>query len=326
MEPKDILTDDESDALRDSAAIADGSPDADAGGIRVIDPDHWDRVLKDRAPALESIAERMVSRFKMTGRRFLRESVEVSTEPAHVVRWGRYLRTFQAPVSLHEIKIDPLGTSGVMCMSSDFIFALVDKFFGGDGSAERPLELAEFTSMENRLARKFVEALIEDIRDSWKPLIELKFDIGKSESNPLFLSIAADSDALSVAPFFFDYADKRISLDIALPSQLIEPMQFAGKNAAQGSGAAGGWRRQIREDVEGANVTLRALLAETELSLRELTLAKPGDVIPIEAPEKIRLLAGDRPIFEGSYGVVRDHHAVQITRRLSTDKSGESYG
>ena len=62
--------------------------------------------------------------------------------------------------------------------------------------------------------------------------------------------------------------------------------------AANGTGKAGGWRKQIREDVKDAEVSLRAVLAETEVSLRDLTTAKPGDVIPIEEPGLVTLDGG----------------------------------
>jgi len=327
MESNEVLTGEESAALRDSDASDDAAPTADAGGVRSLDPDHWDRIFKDRAPALESIAERMVSRFKQTGRRFFREPISVTASPAHRVRWGVYMRKLAVPASMHEISITPLGLSGVICLDANFVFSLADKFFGGDGLAERPMELAEFTPMEDRLVRRFITALVEDMESSWKPLVELRFILGRSESNPLFLSIAADSDTLSLTTFTFDFAGRQFELDIALPGVLIEPMQFVGQKASQGSSVGSqGWHSKIREDMQEARVTLRAVLAETQINLRDLTTARPGDVIPIAAPQTVRLLTGDQPVFEGTFGIIRERHAVQVTREVSSDKSGDKHG
>lgn len=324
MESDEVLTGEESEALRDSAAEDDSSPSADAGGVRALDPDHWDRVFKDRAPAMESIAERMVSRFKMTGRQYFRDTVEVTTEPPRVVRWGYYMRKLAIPVSLHELDIRPLDLRGVVTLDSQFVYTLIDLFFGGDGKADRPPEFVEFTSMESRLVRRFVESLIVDMQDSWKPLVDLEFKVGKSESNPLFLSIAADSDSMSITPFTFQIGERELTLDIAMPSALIEPMQFVRNDkGSHGTGRSGAWHTQIREDVQEAEVTLHAVLARTEISLRDLTTAQPGDVIPIQAPGKVTLMAGGQPVLEGSFGVIRERNAVQITNKVTQDKPGD---
>ncbi len=326
MESDEVLTGEESEALRDSAVTDDSIAAADAGGVRALDPDHWERVFKNRAPALESIAERMVSRFKLTGRSYFRQTVEVTTEPPKVVKWGHYLRNLAVPASLHELEIRPLALRGVMFMNAQFVYSLVDFFFGGEGSAERPPEYTEFTAMEERMVRRFIGALVDDLEESWKPLVDLNFALGKSESNPLFLSIAGDSDSMSVTPFVFHIGEQQLTLEIAMPSALIEPMQFVGKDSASGTGRAGVWRNQIREDVQEAEVTLRAVLAESEVSLRDLTMASPGDVIPIEAPGLVTLLAGDQPVLEGSFGIIREVNAVQVTNQVSREHAGERNG
>ncbi len=326
MESDEVLTGEESEALRDSAATDDSSPSADAGGVRALDPDHWERVFRDRAPALESIAERMVSRFRLSGRKYFRRSVEVTTEPPKVVRWGYYLRGLPIPASLHELEVRPLGLRGVVSTNSQFIFTLVDFFFGGDGKADRPPDFVEHTAMEERMVRRFIEVLVTDMEESWRPLVDLDFVLGRSENNPLFLSIAADSDSMSITPFTFHVAGRELTLDIALPSALIEPMQLVGKDSGNGTGKAGVWRSHIREDVQDAEVTLRAVLAETEVSLRDLTMAMPGDVIPIEKPGVIRLLAGDQPVLEGSFGIIRDVNAVKVTSQVRRDRAGERNG
>jgi len=327
MESDEVLTGEESEALRDSAATDDSSPSADAGGVRALEPDHWERVFRDRAPALESIAERMVSRFRLSGRKYFRQNVEVTTEPPKVVRWGYYLRGLAVPASLHELEVRPLDLRGVISTNAQFIYTLVDFFFGGDGKADRPPDFVEFTAMEERMVRRFIGVLVTDMQESWKPLVELDFVLGRSENNPLFLSIAADSDSMSITPFTFHVAGRELTLDIAMPSALIEPMQLVGKDSgANGTGKAGVWRSQIREDMQDAQVTLRAVLAETEVSLRDLTMAMPGDVIPIEKPGLVKLLAGDQPVMEGSFGIIREVNAVKVTSQVRRDKAGGRNG
>jgi len=43
----------------------------------------------------------------------------------------------------------------------------------------------------------------------------------------------------------------------------------------------------------------------------------PGDVIPIEAPQDVRLLAGDVPVYRGKFGISQGRNALKIIARGS---------
>ena len=56
----------------------------------------------------------------------------------------------------------------------------------------------------------------------------------------------------------------------------------------------------------------RVLHAQAELSLRELVRLSPGDIIPIEPPQEVTLLAGDVPLHRGRFGVSQGRNALKI--------------
>ena len=81
MNTKEILSDEETNALRQSAADSDPQGRAPEGQIVDLHADHWERIASGKAPALESISERLSSLLKITVRRFFRQSVEVTPRP-----------------------------------------------------------------------------------------------------------------------------------------------------------------------------------------------------------------------------------------------------
>ncbi len=331
MEPNDIISDEESEALREADAEVQAG-DADAtppeGTVRDLHSDHWERIVADRVPALESISERMMSLLKTTGREFFRRTVEVSALPSRTHRWGTFARRLPVPTSLNVMSISPLGVKGVICVDTAFVFALVDVFFGGNGLGDRPVENPDFTPMETRLVRKFVTRVADDMREAWRPFMDLTFELGTTETNPIFASVAAGSEAVSVAGFKFELGDKEFEMKTVLPARLVEPIRFVrDAGAADGSqGETEKWQRRLREDVQDATVSVRAVLAETQIDLRELTEAKPGDVIPLELPSSMKVYAGTQPVIEGSFGVSRGHNAVRVTKLLDRQALGEKYG
>jgi flagellar motor switch protein FliM len=59
-------------------------------------------------------------------------------------------------------------------------------------------------------------------------------------------------------------------------------------------------------------VETRAILTQAQISLRELVRLTPGDIIPIEAPQHVTLLAGEVPLYRGRFGVSQGRNALKI--------------
>lgn len=330
MDPKDVISEEESAALRQAQPPADaaGTGLAPAGQVQDLHADHWERILADRAPALESIAERMVSLLKATGRRFFRAPVDVVAYPVRSVRWGAYARQLPAPTSLNVLDIRPAGLKGLVTIGADCVFTLVDVFFGGDGKGQRSEDLVEFTPMEQRLTRKFVDAVTADLKQAWKPFLELDFSCTKTETNPIFAGVAASSEPVSVARFAFVVGEREHAFEVILPATLVEPLRSM-REAGQAEGSAGTaqkWRSRLREDVQEARVALRAVLTGSEINLRDIALARPGDVIHTELPATVVLYAGDQPLLEGTFGICQGRNAIRISKPVNRRILGEKHG
>jgi flagellar motor switch protein FliM len=327
MDPKEVLSPEESQALR-TAPQPGESGSAPAGQITDLHADHWERIFSDRVPALESIAERMVSLLKVTARRFLRRSVDITAQPARSARWSGWARQLPVPISLNVLEIRPLNMKGLIALDAEFVFQLVDIFFGGDGKGRRDAAQIEFTPMEGRLTRKFVEAIATDLREAWRPFVELEFIPGKSETNPIFAAVAAASDTVTIWRVTFMLDEREHSLDLVLPATLVETIRSLGDvgQADASHSNAQKWRSRLREDVQEARVGLRAVLAATDITLRDIATAQPGDVIPLELPGTVTLCAGDQQLVEGTFGVFHGRNAVRVSKPVNRRILGEKYG
>ena len=59
MNTREILSDEESQALNERGHSADPQARAPEGQVVDLHADHWERIASDKVPALESISERM---------------------------------------------------------------------------------------------------------------------------------------------------------------------------------------------------------------------------------------------------------------------------
>jgi len=328
MSSSDILSEEESEALRESDAEGADDAPVPADTVRELHADHWEQIISDQVPALESISERMVSLLKTTGRRFFRDSVEVSASRSRPQRWGAYARNLAVPISLNVIRIKSLDLKGVICLEPDFVFTLVDIFFGGNGNGTRSIDHVDFTPMEVRLVQKFVSAVAQDMKQAWRPFMELDIEMGASETNPIFASVAAGADPVSVSGFKFTLGDKELGMEIVLPAKIVEPIRFLRDSAGLEGTTADSekWQNRLREDMQDADMVLRATLTEMQISLRELVMAKPGDVIPTDVPSNITIYAGRQALMKGTFGVSKGQNAVRIIEPVNRRLIGEKYG
>lgn len=328
MTTSDILSDEESQALREPAGSADPQGPAPEGQVVDLHADHWERIASDKVPALESISERMTSLLKLTARKFFRQSVEVTPRPWRDERWGLFSRRLPVPTCLNVLDIRAQGCKGVITLDADFVFTLVDIFFGGDGKGKRLESASEFTPMETRLVRKFVAAVIQDMKDAWKPFASIDFQLGPSEINPIFAGVAAGSDLMTITGFELTLAGRDFRFEIVLPDALMAPIRQL-RDAGQPGQAAEEtrrWSTRLKADVQDARVSLRAVVARTEISLRDISQAKPGDIIPTDLLPAVLLYAGDTPLVEGTFGLYQGRNAVRVTKPANKITVGEKYG
>ncbi|MEO8224023.1 MAG: FliM/FliN family flagellar motor switch protein, partial [Gammaproteobacteria bacterium] len=272
--------------------------------------------------------ERMTSLLKLTARKFFRQSVEVIPRPWREERWGLYSRRLPVPTSLNVIEVRAQNVRGVITLDAAFVFTLVDIFFGGDGKGRRTEGNAEFTAMEVRLVRKFVTAIAQDMRDAWKPFVNIDFQLGASEINPIFAAVAATSDAMTVTGFDLTLSGQDFRFEIALPEALMAPIRHL-RDAGQPDQAEADsrrWSSRLKADVQDAQVSLRAVVASTVITLRDLVEARPGDIISTDLLPAVILYAGDTPLVEGTFGAFQGRNAVRITKPANRIIVGEKYG
>jgi len=112
-------------------------------------------------------------------------------------------------------------------------------------------------------------------------------------------------------------------LEWLLPDAMLAPVREAlaaeaGAKTAPSAPKHEPWAPRIARSLQGAQLELRAVLSEVEISLGRLVRLAPGDIIPIEAPNEVTLLVGDVALWRGRFGVSQGHNALKIIPGDST--------
>ncbi len=328
MNTKEIISEDEAQALREGAGNVDPQGPVPDGHVLDLHADHWERIVADRAPALDAISEQLGGLLKITARRFFRRPVDITPRGWREERWGAYARRLPVPTSLNVLEIRTQKLKGMITLDADFVFTLTDIFFGGDGKSTRADGTPDFTPMEIRLVRKFVTAIIKDMQAAWKPYLAVDIQLGNSEISPVFAAIAPNSESVCITGFELMLGGQELKFDLILPQVFIDPLRKLRNPGQPNQGEADSqrWEARLKTDVQDAAVSLRAVLNGTQVVLRDISQAQPGDIIAIDAPTTVTLYAGDNALLEGTLGACQGRHAVRITKPANRIAVGEKYG
>ncbi len=292
---------------------------AERGIVKKYDLAHQERIVRGRMPTLEMINERFARLFRVSIFQFVRRSAEIYIAGIQIKKFSEFTQGLLVPTSLSVIRVNPLRGKALIIIDPSLIFTAVDNFFGGGGFFENaPSEGKEFTNTEMRIVMILVELIFKDLKESWKPVLDLDFEYLSSEINPRFANIIEPSELIVICTFHVDLEGGGGDVHIALPYAMLEPIRdLLDVINTSHDEVDENWYDSLYREVVRINIPINSVLAEKNMSIRSVLELKKGDVIPIELPDFVSLNAAHVPIFTGKVGISDGNYAVQITDRIN---------
>jgi len=322
MAINDILTQDEIDALLHGVNSGDvdtnDGANADDGEARRYDFASQDRIVRGRMPTLEMINERFARYFRINLFNMLRRSAEISIGGVQMLKFSEYVHSLFVPTSLNLVKVKPLRGTALFVIDPKLVFILVDNYFGGEGKYHTKIEGREFTPTEMRVIEMLLELAFKDLKEAWSPIMQINFEYMNSEVNPQFANIVSPSEVVVVTTFHVELDGGGGDLHVTMPYSMVEPIREildAGVQSDRNE-TDERWVLALREDMKEAQVNMSTTLLEVTLSLADVLKIKPGDIIPVDLPEKSVMRVEDIPVFRGKYGIHQGMNAIKITEAI----------
>ncbi len=323
---QDILSQDEIDALLHG--VGDGSVETKSdqqlhdGQARPYDLTSQERIIRGRMPTLEMINERFARYFRTTLFNFLRRTPEISVGGVQTVKFSQYVHGLLVPTSLNLVRVRPLRGTGLVVFDPKLVFTLVDNFFGGDGRFYTKIEGRDFTLTERRVIQMILAQTLKDFAEAWLPVAKLSIEFINHEMNPQFANIVSPTEVVVVNSFHVELEGGGGDIHLTLPYAMIEPLRELLQAGMQSDRQEMDerWPTSLAAEIKEAKVELRAVLAETELTLGEVMGLKAGDVISIDLPRHVTARVEGVPVFRAQYGVSRGASALKILSHIGHDE------
>ena len=316
-----ILAQDEVDALLRGLSGGEiessNEMQADDSGIVPFDLVNQDRIIRGRMPVLEIVNDRFSRLYTNTLSNIVRKRVEVNPISIDMTKFGDFMRSLPVPTSINIFKMDPLRGNAIMIVDARLVFALVESFFGGQGSQPK-IEGREFTRIEQAIVDKVIKLALENMEESWRPVHDVSLELLRSEINPQFAAIVPPSDVVIIITFEVELETAIGSLTICLPYATVEPIRSKLHASFQTERLEvdHAWVARLKERLLETPVELKINFGKTKITSNQLLRLQEGDVIllDIDTDDLLEGTIAGVTKYWGIAGTVKSNKAFRIIR------------
>jgi flagellar motor switch protein FliM len=271
------------------------------------------RINRTQLPMLQIIGKSFGERAKGTLSGLLGRDAGLEFTSTDPMRAADLQASLPTPGSVAVVRMKPLPGFAFVSIAPSLLLALLDGFFGGSGRPPADTQAA-IAPAAQRFTALLLRSLGADLTAAWAPVTPIELELVKQEINPRLLPLGGAQDSLIGMKFTVEFAATSGTIDWWLPDAMLAPIREAlasdgGQTPARKQDP---WAPVLSSALQEAELEVRAILAQAELSLRELVRLSPGDIIPIEPPQEVTLLAGDVPLHRGRFGVSQGRNALKI--------------
>lgn len=288
--------------------------------VRPYDPNTQRRVVRERLQALEIIHERFARQFRMGLFNLLRRSPDITVGTTRILPYHEFARNLPVPTNLNLIHLKPLRGTGLFVFSPGLVFIVVDNLFGGDGRFPTRVEGREFTHTEQRIIMRMLKLALESYGDAWKAIHPISVEYVRSEIQVKFTNITTSpNDIVLYTDFHLEIGNLEGDFSICLPFNMIEPLREVLVNPPLENSRKDdqNWRDNLVRQVQHSELELVANFADISLRLSQILKLKPGDVLPIEKPERIIAHVDGVPVLTSKYGVLNGQYALRVEHLIN---------
>src|SRR5260221_11167817 len=270
------------------------------------------RINRMQLPLLEVVSKSFAERAGASLSTLLGRDASMQFTSLESAKSADLQAALPVPASLAVVRLKPLPGFAFVSVEPGLLLTLLDGFFGGSGRATDPQ--AAIAPAAQRFLALMLRSFAADLTAAWAPVTPLELELVKQETNPRLVQLGAPLEALLVVKFTVEFGARSGHIDWLLPEVLLAPVREA--LAADGGQTTllsqEAWAPALTAALQDAEVDTRAILAQAQISLRELVRLSRGEIIPIEPPQQVTLFAGDVPLYRGRFGVSQGRNALKI--------------
>jgi flagellar motor switch protein FliM len=181
-----------------------------------------DRISKNQIRSLHFVHDRFARNFSSSVSACLRTVVEVSLENIAQVSYAEFLSMVSDPTCYVAISLKPLDGLAAVEMGPSLVFPMIDRLLGGVGRPIAPVRT--MTEIEQSIISSVLKLMVENLKESWRPVCAIDFAVAASETHPNMVQITAPNEMVIHFQFQVRMRDTLTKMHLAIPTLVLEPI------------------------------------------------------------------------------------------------------
>jgi flagellar motor switch protein FliM len=275
-----------------------------------------DRLSKEQVRALYLLHDLFSHSLSSSLPIFLRTISEVTLISVEQQAYVEYLYGLPDPTAIFTLSMHPLQGVSVLELNPSLAFPIIDRLLGGLG--ETTLAAARgVTEIEQKILEGFLKIVIDDLREAWKPVVDLDLQIVGRETRPQLLQIVAPNEVVLSIVFHVQVGDARGMMSLCVPALILEPIihKFNQSFYSRDREAPAAQTTALLDMLSSVSFPVAAELHGTSAAMEDLLSLAPGDVLRLDHPvdQPVEISVGGLVKFLGTLAAHNGRTAAHIT-------------
>jgi len=328
-----ILSQDEIDALlstvttgNDVAGEHEKAAVDKSRSVVVYDFKHPNRVSKDQLRTLENMHDNFAGHIGSVLSSMHRTMLDVDLVSVDQITYSEFIMSLVSPSCTFTFSAEPLEGACIVDFNPTLTYAFVERMFGGSGKVMDTGR--ELTGIERSLMNRIVQVVYSELEGAWAHICPIKIHQVSLETNPQFVQIVPPGETVIVISFQLKLFQTTGLITVCYPYVALEAV--IGKLSAQNwIDATKRKTQQADEDVNRENLMrlrlpMQAVLAHTEVRIRDYLNMKVGDVITTDhnINRELEVLVRKRLKFHGRPGLLGKKKGFIVTKLIEPKTKG----
>ena len=219
---KRILSQEEIDAVFKGGggeATRDGAPEA-----TVFDFNRLDRIPRSQLQSLHFMHENFVRNLTSSLSAYLRSYVALNFVSLEQIPYAEFLEGISTPTCIAYIGLSPYEGTGVLELSNNLVFGLLELLLGSKGRTIAPLQ-RQITDIEKKLVQTILKVVLRDLSEAWRSVAEIAFSVKSLASEPQGMHVLSPSEAVIVIAIEVRVGTTAGLMNLAIPCIFVKRLR-----------------------------------------------------------------------------------------------------